>query len=615
MKTKRHLTLLAGVLVALGLTWSAALRAQDTPPPEPAPPDAIVAPAGEADGEAAPTAPEASDETPRAVEPDGSGASPEKSERTYRRGGSGDAVVQIGSDVLLEAGRRTEAAVAIMGSVIADGDIDDAAVAIMGDTTINGEVGDAAVAVLGSVTVNGRVRGEVVAVLGDVQVGPNARIDGDVVSVGGRVIRAPGAEINGQVNQVAFLGGTKLRFDGLRAWARECLMLGRPLAFGPNLGWAWGLALSFFGFYLFLSLIFGRGITACAETLEQRPGMTFVTALLTLLLTPVAFVVLAFTGVGPLLLFPVMFVGTLFGKAAFMTWLGRRITGPMGVKLPVIATLIGGVIMLGLYVVPFLGFAVQKGSSFLGLGMVILAIMQSFRRDTPPPAPAGASPAGGTPSSPSPSAPQPPPLNPAAPTQAQAASAYVPGGTAERSSPGFGTSTPPPETEATRSSTSAAGAAAQTGVSGPTPVTPPPPTWTPPPVPPSPQVPFTSMPRAGFWVRLGAAVLDAILVGFVGNLLGLEDYFPMLYAGYCVVLWKLRGTTVGGVVCNLKVVRLDDRPLDWSMALVRALGGFLSLVAAGLGFIWIAFDPDRQAWHDKIAGTVVVRTPKGVSLI
>jgi uncharacterized RDD family membrane protein YckC len=39
------------------------------------------------------------------------------------------------------------------------------------------------------------------------------------------------------------------------------------------------------------------------------------------------------------------------------------------------------------------------------------------------------------------------------------------------------------------------------------------------------------------------------------------------------------------------------------------------LAAAGLGFIWIAFDDGKQAWHDKIAGTVVVRVTKGVSLV
>jgi uncharacterized RDD family membrane protein YckC len=50
--------------------------------------------------------------------------------------------------------------------------------------------------------------------------------------------------------------------------------------------------------------------------------------------------------------------------------------------------------------------------------------------------------------------------------------------------------------------------------------------------------------------------------------------------------------------------------MNWETAIVRALGCFLSLAIAGLGFIWIAFDGAKQAWHDKIAGTVVVRVPR-----
>jgi uncharacterized RDD family membrane protein YckC len=48
---------------------------------------------------------------------------------------------------------------------------------------------------------------------------------------------------------------------------------------------------------------------------------------------------------------------------------------------------------------------------------------------------------------------------------------------------------------------------------------------------------------------------------------------------------------------------------------VRALACFLSLAFIGLGFIWIGFDPEKQGWHDKIAGTVVVKSPKGISLL
>jgi uncharacterized RDD family membrane protein YckC len=39
------------------------------------------------------------------------------------------------------------------------------------------------------------------------------------------------------------------------------------------------------------------------------------------------------------------------------------------------------------------------------------------------------------------------------------------------------------------------------------------------------------------------------------------------------------------------------------------------MIVVGLGFIWIAIDDDKQSWHDKIAGTAVVRVPKGVSLL
>ncbi|MGH8294599.1 MAG: RDD family protein, partial [Steroidobacteraceae bacterium] len=89
----------------------------------------------------------------------------------------------------------------------------------------------------------------------------------------------------------------------------------------------------------------------------------------------------------------------------------------------------------------------------------------------------------------------------------------------------------------------------------------------------------------------------------------------LVLAAYGAVMWKFKGTTIGGIVCDLKVVRIGGAPLDWGTAIIRALGCFLSLVIACLGFIWIAVDREHQAWHDKIAGTVVVRVPKGVGLI
>ena len=89
----------------------------------------------------------------------------------------------------------------------------------------------------------------------------------------------------------------------------------------------------------------------------------------------------------------------------------------------------------------------------------------------------------------------------------------------------------------------------------------------------------------------------------------------LILASYGAVMWKLKGTTIGGIVCGLRVVRLDGRAIDWPTAIVRALGSFLSAAIAGLGFIWVVFDPDRQSWHDKIAGTVVVHAPRGTPLV
>jgi uncharacterized RDD family membrane protein YckC len=62
-------------------------------------------------------------------------------------------------------------------------------------------------------------------------------------------------------------------------------------------------------------------------------------------------------------------------------------------------------------------------------------------------------------------------------------------------------------------------------------------------------------------------------------------------------------------------VRVDERKVDWSVALVRGLAAFLSLAVAGLGFIWVAFDDDKQSWHDKVAGTTIVHVPRGMSLV
>jgi uncharacterized RDD family membrane protein YckC len=114
---------------------------------------------------------------------------------------------------------------------------------------------------------------------------------------------------------------------------------------------------------------------------------------------------------------------------------------------------------------------------------------------------------------------------------------------------------------------------------------------------------------------MAAMFIDLILVALICGPTGAGAFILPALAAYGAVMWKIKGTTIGGIVCGLRVVRLDDRSLDWPTVVSRALGCFLSLVVFALGFLRVAFATDRQSWHDKIAGTVVVRDPKGVSLV
>ena len=121
--------------------------------------------------------------------------------------------------------------------------------------------------------------------------------------------------------------------------------------------------------------------------------------------------------------------------------------------------------------------------------------------------------------------------------------------------------------------------------------------------------------HAGFWVRGTAALLDLILVGFLSVLTHFPPSVLLLLPVYYLIMWSWKGTSVGAIVMGLKVIRTDGREMDFAASLVRVLSSFFSLMVLGLGFLWIAWDREHQAWHDKIAGTLVVRAPRGVSLV
>ncbi len=458
----------------------------------------------------------------------------------------GDDVVNIGSDSNLASGQKADSVVSIFGSSSSDGEADDV-VSIFGDTRVTGEVHGDAVAVFGNTYIDGKIDGDAVSVLGNMQLGPHAEVGGDIVAVGGTMQRDPTAIVHGNVQNVIStdFGGT----GPIRTWIRHCLLYGRPLSLAPGLGWAWGLALTFLALYAALALLFREGLTRCVQTFETQPGHSVLAALIAMLLTPVLVVLLCITVIGipavPFVLLA-LFCVALFGKAVMLAWVGRRVAGRHDagpLSHPAVAVLIGGALVLVLYLVPVLGFLVYKLLGVLGLGAVVYTVILAAR----------------------------------AHQAARTALAGTSGATAR-----------PPGANAARPA--AAGQA-------------------PPPV-------TAASPHAGFWIRMGALLLDIFLVGILlGVLHHSHDLELVVLAAYGAIMWKLRGATVGGIVFDLQVVRLDGREIDWETAIVRALSCFLSLAVAGLGFIWIAFDHNNQAWHDKIAGTVVVRVAKSPPLL
>jgi uncharacterized RDD family membrane protein YckC len=130
---------------------------------------------------------------------------------------------------------------------------------------------------------------------------------------------------------------------------------------------------------------------------------------------------------------------------------------------------------------------------------------------------------------------------------------------------------------------------------------------------------LASFPRASFAERLAAIVLDIILVFIAAQILDLSRHdrdgvvFLLLLA-YHIGFWTWKQTTIGGIICQLRLVRVDGAPLAFADALVRGLSGIFSLAVVGLGFLWILRDPERQAWHDRIAGTLVVKVPRNYPL-
>lgn len=97
-------------------------------------------------------------------------------------------------------------------------------------------------------------------------------------------------------------------------------------------------------------------------------------------------------------------------------------------------------------------------------------------------------------------------------------------------------------------------------------------------------------------IRVG----NPLLMPFRLYLLGVVYLY---FAGF----WVRVGHTPGMLTWKLELVRADGGAPTWRDAAVRLLSTLASLAACGAGWLWILFDRDRLAWHDRLSGTRIIR--------
>jgi uncharacterized RDD family membrane protein YckC len=428
-------------------------------------------------------------------------------------------------------------------------------VTVIGNAKMTGIVGQDMVTVFGDAEVDGPVNHDLVVVFGNLKLGPNAVLSGDCVVVFGAIDQNAKAVLNREAFQLMPL------FSGLGNYFRSGPLLGRIMP--PALKFVWIVAACFFLVYLLTALILPKQTAAGVKKLEENLFLCWGIGVLIMILFAPAMIILIATGVGILLVPFVLLAALAFGvlgKASTMELLGlqilRRIR-PDAETPSITAFLIGFLIVTIIYMIPVLGLLVWMILQPLALGAAALSVFGSMRKNGN----------GTVPVIPGPSGSTPPPSTDSAPDAGNA------------SQSGFG-----------GASTATLHCGAAIAASD-----------------------ITAMPRAGFWIRTAATALDFILLGIVLHFA--DHFFLLVWAVYHIAMWTWRGTTIGGIICRLKVVRTDGRPLDFGVALVRALSSILSAVALCLGFFAVGWSRTCQSWHDMIADTVIVRVPHGSAMI
>lgn len=135
---------------------------------------------------------------------------------------------------------------------------------------------------------------------------------------------------------------------------------------------------------------------------------------------------------------------------------------------------------------------------------------------------------------------------------------------------------------------------------------------------------------AGFWVRTGAAIIDSILILIIIvpiltaiygtdywiNQSIVKGFWDVLFnyilpAIAAIIFWTYKSATPGKMALKLTIVdaKTGGQPSTGQL-IGRYFGYYISIIPLFLGIIWVGIDRRKQGWHDKLAGTVVIKSNK-----
>ena len=124
-----------------------------------------------------------------------------------------------------------------------------------------------------------------------------------------------------------------------------------------------------------------------------------------------------------------------------------------------------------------------------------------------------------------------------------------------------------------------------------------------------------SGPRAGFWRRFGAVLIDGIILTVAYAILrrilgpGSADaiYVALSLAYFTVLEGRSDGQTLGKRALGIRVLDFGGgEAIGYGRAAIRYVGRIVSSLVFALGYLWMLWDREKQTWHDKFANSVVV---------